>query len=179
MVGWISVVSSSFLNKYHNKKSISYKYGTKYRHKRETGEHDTLKRRSVHSGAIHLRLETPSHLFPIENYNTTSDSLPSQKKNITTTKHENTPGNLNNSENLISRMMLQLVHTPQIVAPNFKLIVRDANNNIISTNQTIAFPSCLYTGVIEGVPTAKVSLSTCGGMKKLVRILTLNKFYLA
>ena len=168
MVGWISVVSSSFPNDYHNKKSINYKYGTKYRQKREAGVYDTSKRRSVNSGAIHLRLETPSHLFTIENYNATSDSLPNQKKNITTTKHKNTPGKFYNSESLIARMMLHLVHTPQIVAPNFKLIVRDASNSIISTNQTIAFPSCLYTGVIEGVPTAKVSLSTCGGMKKLV-----------
>lgn len=161
-------MSSSFSNKHHNKKSILYKYGTKHHQKRDTGEHDTSKRRSVHSGAIHLLLETPSHLFTIDNYNATSDLLHHQKKNITSAKHENTRGNLNNSENLIAQMMLHLVHTPQIVAPNFKLIVRDASNNIISTNQTIAYPSCLYTGVIEGVPTAKVSLSTCGGMQKLV-----------
>ena len=168
MVGWISVVSSSFSNKHHSTKFSSYKYGTKYHQKRETGEYDTSKRRPVNSGVLHLRLETPRHLFTIENYNATSDSLPHQTKNITSAKQENASGNLNNTHNLIARMMLNLVHTPQIVAPNFKLIVRDARNSIISTNQTIAFPSCLYTGVIEGVPTAKVSLSTCGGMKKLV-----------
>ena len=65
---------------------------------------------------------------------------------------------------------MNLLPTQQLVAPNFKVVVRDEHRNILSQNDTVALPLCLYTGMISGIPTAKVSLSTCGGMKHLVTI---------
>lgn len=168
MVGRISIASSPCLSRSVNGKPTFYKYGTGCRQKRETDENYMPQGKPSINHGIHLHLETPKHLFRSQNFNPKKDSVFRNIRNDTTQHNENEHHNQTNVESSTSQIMLHLSHSPQIVAPNFKLIVRDASNNIISTNQTIAFPSCLYTGIVDGVPTAKVSLSTCGGLKKLV-----------
>ena len=138
----------------------------KCRQKRETEENHISKRMTSHSKGIHLRLETQDDLFRLDNSNGRKKSP--QANNHFSGQHQIPERHHNHSENMTAELLFHLVHPPQLVAPNFKLIIRDDKNGIVSSNSTIAFPSCLYTGIIEGIPTAKVSISTCGGIKKLV-----------
>ena len=166
MVGRMSLTSSSCSHSLSMRNSPLSKDMRGCRQKRQTNTNDGPNEISYNQQEIYVRLETPSNLFEAQkhkptktkDFQTTFKGPPQEKE--TNNYTENNPGK--------SEVILHLVHSPQVVAPNFKLVVRGASNNIISTNQTVAFPSCLYTGTVDGIPNAKVSLSTCGGMKKLV-----------
>ena len=167
LIGRITFLSSSRQTRCNNEKIPAVDgIEPKCRQKRETEENHISKRMTSHSGGIHLRLETHDDLFLLDKSNGRKKSP--QANNHFSEQHKIPERHDNHSENMTAQLILHLVHPPQIVAPNFKLIVRDANGGISSSNSTIAFPSCLYTGFIEGIQTAKVSLSTCGGIKKLV-----------
>ena len=167
LIGRITFFSSTHQTKCNNEKIPAVGgIEPKCRQKRETEENHISKRMTSHSGGIHLRLETQDDLFLLDKSNARKKSP--QAKNHFSEQHKIPERHDNHSENMTAQLILHLVHPPQIVAPNFKLIVRDANGGISSSNSTIAFPSCLYTGFIEGIKTAKVSLSACGGIKKLV-----------
>ena len=171
MIGRVSFISSSFLPK-NKRYDLNDDYETKCRQKRESEEHNTSKRMSSHSGGIHLRLETQDDLFLLDKSN--GRKKWPQASNHFSGQHEIPERYNNHSENVTAQLLLHLVHPPQLLAPNFKLVLRDGNSGIVSSNSTIAFPSCLYTGIIEDIPTAKVSLSTCGGIKKLVCYTTIS-----
>ena len=166
MVGRISITSPSCSNPISQEKSAFSKGTTGCRKKRQAKINIGPNNSPYNHQEIHIRLETPKHLFDEKKYNPTKSST-FRKTYKDTVSVQKDKENIQR-EHGKSEVMLHLVHSPQIVAPNFKLIVRDASNNIISTNQTVAFPSCLYTGTVDGIPEAKVSLSTCGGIQKLV-----------
>ena len=50
-----------------------------------------------------------------------------------------------------------------LLAPSYKLVVRGSQNSILSVNDTVPFPTCLYHGTIAGDPHSNVSISTCDG----------------
>ena len=162
----MSLTSSSCSNSLSMRNSPLSKDMSGCRQKRQTNTNDGPNESSYIQQDIYVRLETPSNLFEDQKHKqsknpklqTAFKEPPQEKETNNYTK--NNPGK--------SEVILHLVHSPQVVAPNFKLVVRGASNNIISTNHTVAFPSCLYTGTVDGIPNAKVSLSTCGGMQKLV-----------
>ena len=153
MVGVVSISSSCCSNKPSHGDSSYQKYGAKCRTKRDAGIYFQEEKKHSVSKEIHLHLETTKKLFENQQgVNRTRDNVPQ------------------NEDQSTAQIIINLVPTQQLVAPNFKIVVRDENRNILSQNDTIALPTCLYTGVISGIPTAKVSLSTCGGIKQLVII---------
>ena len=133
--------------------STYQQYGAKCRSKRDADEYSLPRKKQSISKEIHIHLETPGDIF--------------EKQQIRDNVED---GQLKNENKSTAQIVMNLLPTQQIVAPNFKVVVRDEKRNILSQNDTIALPSCLYTGIISGIPTAKVSLSTCGGMKHLVTI---------
>ena len=168
MVGRISIASSPcVVDQFHRNDPFS-KHNSNCRQKRETSSLNSTLRKTFPRD-IHLNLETLKDLFNLQILNTTNPQFKDLKDDKFLLRQNNVYPSQSSSETLTSKISIHLRHTPQIVAPHFKLVVRDQNSNIISTNQTTAFPSCLYTGDVDGVPTAKVSLSVCGGIDKLVR----------
>ena len=157
MVGIVSLSSSYCSHKPIHGDSSYQKYGAKCRARRDAGIYSQEHKKHSISKEIRVHLETTKKLFENQQgENTTQDNVP------------------RNQDPSTAQIIINLVPTQQLVAPNFKIVVRDENRNILSQNDTIALPTCLYTGVISGIPTAKVSLSTCGGIKQLVRILMRN-----
>ena len=55
-------------------------------------------------------------------------------------------------------LVIRLKRTAGLVAPQFKLIVRDGGS--VAVNQTVAFPTCLYAGHVPNEDT-EVAVSTC------------------
>ena len=161
MVGVASLSYSYCSNKPIHGDSTYQQYGAKCRSKRDADEYSLARKKQSISKEIHIHLETPNDLF--ENQKIREDV----KDN-----------GLKNENKSTAQIVMNLVPTQQLVAPNFKVVVRDENRDILSQNDTIALPSCLYTGIISGIPTAKVSLSTCGGIKHLVTITILRDSYL-
>ena len=157
MVGIVSLSSSYCSNKPIHGDSSYQKYGAKCRAKRDAGIYSKEQNKHSISKEIHVHLETTKKLF--------------ENQPIGNRRGDNVPQNEDQST---TEIIINLVPTQQLVAPNFKIVVRDENRNILSQNDTIALPTCLYTGIVSGIPTAKVSLSTCGGIKQLVRISKAN-----
>ena len=157
MVGIVSLSSSYCSNKPIHGDSSYQKYGAKCRARRDAGIYSQEQKKHSISKEIHVHLETTKNLF--------------ENQQSGNRKRDNVPQNQDQST---AQIIINLVPTQQLVAPNFKIVVRDENRNILSQNDTIALPTCLYTGVIPGIPTAKVSLSTCGGIKQLVRLSKAN-----
>ena len=153
MVGVASLSYSYCSNRPIHGDSTYQQYGAKCRSKRDADEYSLPRKKQSISKEIHIHLETPGDLFEKQQI----------RDNI-----EN--GKLKNENKSTAQIVMNLLPTQQLVAPNFKVVVRDEHRNILSQNDTVALPSCLYTGMISGIPTAKVSLSTCGGMKHLVTI---------
>ena len=59
-------------------------------------------------------------------------------------------------------LKIQLTNTNSLISPGYTLWVR--NSNTVTSNRSLALPSCLYTGTSVGRGTqVHVSLSTCSG----------------
>ncbi len=53
-----------------------------------------------------------------------------------------------------------LRRTSGLLAPNYKLVVRDGEN-VVSVNTTVPYPTCLYEGGDEQQGGSRVAISTC------------------
>ena len=58
------------------------------------------------------------------------------------------------------QVKIRLRRSPPLLSPDYKLVVR-GDNGASTVNRTVPFPSCLYTGEVEGTPGATVAVSTC------------------
>ena len=60
------------------------------------------------------------------------------------------------------QVKIRLRRSPPLLSPDYKLVLRDGGGgggaNLV--NRTVPFPSCLYTGEVEGTA-ATVAVSTC------------------
>ena len=82
----------------------------------------------------------------------------------TTASHADLTLHLSTEEAVLSgaapQVKIRLRRSPPLLSPDYKLVVR-GDNGTSTVNRTVPFPSCLYTGEVEGTPGATVAVSTC------------------
>ena len=82
----------------------------------------------------------------------------------TTASHADLTLHLSTEEAVLSgaapQVKIRLRRSPPLLSPDYKLVVR-GDNGASTVNRTVPFPSCLYTGEVEGTPGATVAVSTC------------------
>ena len=66
-----------------------------------------------------------------------------------------------------ARVKIRLRRSPPLLAPDYKLVVRDGGGGTGFVNRTVPFPACLYTGEVEGTA-ATVAVSTCQENKVVI-----------
>ena len=82
----------------------------------------------------------------------------------TTASHADLTLHLSTEEAVLSgaapQVKIRLRRSPPLLSPDYKLVVR-GDGGARTVNRTVPFPSCLYTGEVEGTPGATVAVSTC------------------
>ena len=86
----------------------------------------------------------------------------------TTASHADLTLHLSTEEAVLSgaapQVKIRLKRSPPLLSPDYKLVVR-GGDGASTVNRTVPFPSCLYTGEVEGTPGATVAVSTCQANK--------------
>ena len=87
-----------------------------------------------------------------------------EANDATTASHADLTLHLSTEEAVLSgaapQVKIRLRRSPPLLSPDYKLVVRgDGGASLV--NRTVPFPSCLYTGEVEGTPGATVAVSTC------------------
>ena len=82
----------------------------------------------------------------------------------TTASHADLTLHLSTEEAVLSgaapQVKIRLRRSPPLLSPDYRLVVRGGSGGASLVNRTVPFPSCLYTGEVEGTG-ATVAVSTC------------------
>ena len=65
------------------------------------------------------------------------------------------------------QVKIRLRRSPPLLSPDYRLVVRGGSGGASLVNRTVPFPSCLYTGEVEGTG-ATVAVSTCQDNKLVI-----------